>query len=259
MKMLIVAMGIVVAFFVGVFLFYQSPKETGEEKTGTVAEEVSSVSDEGEVLPPEVPDALGKSPEGNEEGLPQSEGSDGEEEISAAVATSATIKTEKGDIVLALYGDAAPKTVENFVKLARSGFYNGLKFHRVVPGFVIQGGDPLSRDDDPRVGSGGPGYTFEDEINPRSLGLTDGEIAELASQGYVYDYTLESHPMDVGVLAMANSGPNTNGSQFFIVLESAQPHLNGKHTVFGRVTLGMEVVRAIEQGDVITTVKVNAR
>lgn len=162
---------------------------------------------------------------------------------------SAVIKTEKGDIELELYPKAAPNTVENFVKLAESGFYYGTKFHRVVPGFVIQGGDPLSRTDSPSVGSGGPGYTFKDEINPKSLGMSDEEISQLESQEYRYNYNLESLPVNVGVIAMANSGPDTNGSQFFIVTHKDQPHLNGRHTVFGKVVLGMSVARAIEQGD----------
>ncbi len=169
----------------------------------------------------------------------------------------AVIETGKGDIELELYPKVAPKTVDKFVKLAEEGFYNGIKFHRVISSFMIQGGDPLSRVDDPSVGAGGPGYTFEDEINPRSLGLSDGDIAQLEAQGYVYDYTLESMRVDVGTIAMANSGPNTNGSQFFIVTYDPQLHLNGKHTVFGKVTKGMDVVRAIEQNDVMTTIKVS--
>lgn len=163
----------------------------------------------------------------------------------------ATIKTDKGDIELELYPKVAPKTVENFVKLAESGFYYGTKFHRVVPGFVIQGGDPLSRTDSPSVGSGGPGYTFKDEINPKSLGLSDEEISQLEAQEYRYNYDLESLPVNVGAIAMANSGPDTNGSQFFIVTHKDQPHLNGRHTVFGKVISGMDVARAIEQGDII--------
>lgn len=171
-------------------------------------------------------------------------------------ALSALIKTAKGDIKLELYPKVAPKTVDNFVKLAKDGFYNGIKFHRVIPSFMIQGGDPLSRIDSPSVGTGGPGYTFKDEINPKSLGLSDEEISQLEAQGYRYDYSLESLPVDVGSLAMANSGPDTNGSQFFIVTQQAQPHLNGKHTVFGKVIEGMEVVRAIKQGDVINTIEI---
>ncbi|MFY9493066.1 MAG: peptidylprolyl isomerase [Minisyncoccia bacterium] len=170
-----------------------------------------------------------------------------------------TISTEKGDIDLELYPSAAPKTVANFVKLAQDGFYNGTKFHRVIGDFMIQGGDPLSKSDDPRVGSGGPGYRFEDEINPKSIGVDDAVIAQLESAGYKYNYGLKSLPVDVGALAMANSGPNTNGSQFFIVTFSPQPHLNGKHTVFGKVAdeASLTVVRKITQGDVIQSVAVS--
>ncbi len=171
-------------------------------------------------------------------------------------AISVVIKTEKGDIMLELYPKVAPKTVANFVKLTKEGFYTGIKFHRVIPSFMIQGGDPLSRIDSTAVGTGGPGYMFEDEINPKSLGLSDEEITELSSQGYKYNYTLESLPVDVGAIAMANSGPSTNGSQFFIVTYSAQRHLDGKHTVFGKVVAGMEVVRSIAQGDVMTTIQI---
>ncbi len=167
-----------------------------------------------------------------------------------------TISTSKGDIVLELYPVAAPKTVANFVKLARDGFYNDTKFHRVISDFMIQGGDPLSKTDDPRAGQGGPGYKFEDEINPKSIGVDAATISQLESSGYKYDYNLQSLPVDVGSIAMANAGPNTNGSQFFIVTYSPQPHLNGKHTVFGKVAdeKSLEVVRKITQGDVIKSV-----
>jgi cyclophilin family peptidyl-prolyl cis-trans isomerase len=127
--------------------------------------------------------------------------------------TRATLHTSEGAIEIELYPDEAPKTVENFTKLAGEGFYDGLTFHRVIPDFMVQAGCP--RGD----GTGGPGYTFEDEFN--------------------------EHPVDRGALAMANSGPNTNGSQFFIVTLDACPWLDGKHTVFGRVTAGQEVVDAI--------------
>jgi peptidyl-prolyl cis-trans isomerase B (cyclophilin B) len=169
------------------------------------------------------------------------------------------ISTSKGEINLELDSKVAPKTVANFIKLAKDGFYNGTKFHRVIPDFMIQGGDPLSKSDDPRVGTGGPEYRFEDEINPKSLGLSDQQIAQLEVAGYKYNYDLKSLPVDVGSLAMANSGPNTNGSQFFIVTYSPQPHLNGKHTVFGKVIddVSMGVVRSIEQGDVIKSIQVS--
>lgn len=133
----------------------------------------------------------------------------------------ATMKTSMGNIVLELYKDKAPITVENFVKLASTGFYNGTKFHRVIKDFMIQGGDPNSKLADWSThGMGGPGYTFKDEIN---------------------DMKLVS-----GVLAMANSGPNTNGSQFFIVTAEATPWLDGHHTAFGRVVGGMDIVKKIE-------------
>jgi peptidyl-prolyl cis-trans isomerase B (cyclophilin B) len=131
--------------------------------------------------------------------------------------TSATLHTSKGAIGLELHDEDAPKTVENFLKLARDGFYDGVVFHRVIPDFMIQGGDPTG------TGSGGPGYTFEDEFN--------------------------DHKVVRGALAMANSGPNTNGSQFFIVTADACPWLDGKHTVFGRVTDGMDVIDAISATD----------
>ncbi len=135
--------------------------------------------------------------------------------------TQATLHTSRGPITLELYDGDAPKTVENFTKLARDGFYDGVIFHRVIPDFMIQGGDPTG------TGSGGPGYQFEDEPN--------------------------EHEVARGALAMANAGPNTNGSQFFIVTAGACPWLNGKHTVFGRVTDGMDVV------DEISSVERDAR
>ena len=132
-----------------------------------------------------------------------------------------TLKTNYGDVTLELFPKDAPVTVENFVKLSREGFYNGTRFHRVIKDFMIQGGDPNSKDDDwSNDGTGGPGYTFKDEIN--------------------------QHKIVQGVIAMANAGPATNGSQFFIVTADATPWLDGKHTVFGRVTAGMDVVEKIE-------------
>jgi cyclophilin family peptidyl-prolyl cis-trans isomerase len=129
----------------------------------------------------------------------------------------ATLQTSEGAIELELYPDAAPRTVENFEKLSSEGFYEGVIFHRVIPDFMIQGGDPTG------TGTGGPGYEFDDEIN--------------------------EHRVARGALAMANAGPNTNGSQFFIVTADATPWLDGKHTVFGRVTSGMEVVDRISQAE----------
>jgi cyclophilin family peptidyl-prolyl cis-trans isomerase len=131
--------------------------------------------------------------------------------------TQATLHTNHGAIAIELFDDDAPKTVENFLKLARDGFYDGVIFHRIIPDFMIQGGDPTG------TGSGGPGYQFEDEFN--------------------------DHKVVRGALAMANAGPNTNGSQFFIVTTDAAPWLDGKHTVFGQVTGGMDAVDSISATD----------
>ena len=170
----------------------------------------------------------------------------------------AVIETAKGTIKFEMFPEAAPKTVENFVTLAKKNYYNGTTFHRVLANFVIQGGDPLSKDKDSAstVGTGGPGYTFEDEINAKSLGLADAVIKQNEAAGYKYRTDLTSMKMLPGVIAMANSGPGTNGSQFFIVINTAQPHLDGKHTVFGKVTEGMDVVAKIAQGDVMTKVSI---
>jgi peptidyl-prolyl cis-trans isomerase B (cyclophilin B) len=135
----------------------------------------------------------------------------------------AIIETDKGNIVLELFESDAPNTVANFVKLINKGYYNGLKFHRVIPNFMVQGGCPVGN------GTGGPGYTIKCEINPKK---------HLA-----------------GTLSMAHAGKDTGGSQFFIT-HSPQPHLDGVHTVFGQVTEGMDVVNAIHQGDVMKQVKV---
>jgi len=169
-----------------------------------------------------------------------------------------TIETARGNIELELNREAAPNTVDNFVKLSEEGFYDGTRFHRVVEDFVIQGGDPLSKDPNAEnVGSGGPGYTFKDEINPRSLGVDESVIAQLEAAGYTFNYLLKSIPNNVGAISMANSGPNTNGSQFFIITTKDQPYLNGKHTVFGNVISGMEVVQKVEQGDIINKITIN--
>jgi peptidyl-prolyl cis-trans isomerase B (cyclophilin B) len=128
--------------------------------------------------------------------------------------TEATLHTNAGPITVELFDEDAPKTVANFRKLSEDGFYDGLTFHRVIRDFMIQGGCPEG------TGTGGPGYTFEDEFN--------------------------DHKVERGALAMANAGPNTNGSQFFIVTTEAAPWLDGKHTVFGRVTEGMDAVDSIE-------------
>lgn len=130
----------------------------------------------------------------------------------------AILKTEKGDIRIQLFADKAPKTVNNFVFLARQGFYDNTTFHRVIPGFMAQGGDPTG------TGSGGPGYQFADEFHP--------------------DLKHDSE----GILSMANAGPNTNGSQFFITY-APQPHLDGHHAVFGKVVSGMDVLQALTPRD----------
>ncbi len=171
---------------------------------------------------------------------------------------SITMETDKGNIELELDKKAAPKTVENFVKLAKDGFYDGTKFHRVIEDFVIQGGDPLSKDDDPNNdGTGGPGYSLEDEINPKSFDLAADVVQQLELQGYKFNYVVESIPHKVGVISMANSGPNTNGSQFFIITTQDQPDLNGRYTAFGNVVRGMDVVRQIKQGDIMNKVIIN--
>jgi len=135
------------------------------------------------------------------------------------------MKTNKGDIGLTIFASRTPITAASFLNLAKRGFYDGLKFHRVIAGFMLQGGDPRG------TGTGGPGYDFEDEFVP-----------ELRFSG-------------AGLLAMANAGPRTNGSQFFITY-AATPHLNDRHTIFGKVTSGLDVTTAIRQGDNITTVEI---
>ena len=146
-------------------------------------------------------------------------------QIDAKKTYKVTLETIRGPIVLELYPEHAPKTVNNFVFLVKEGYYDGVTFHRVIADFMIQGGDPTG------TGRGGPGYKFEDELKGNPL----------------------RH--ETGVISMANAGPNTNGSQFFIT-HSPQPHLDGKHTVFGKVTSGMDVVNAVRQGDKIVKVVV---
>lgn len=177
---------------------------------------------------------------------------------------TAMIKTAFGDMTVELDADAAPKTVTNFIIHARAGYYDNLTFHRVIEDFMIQGGDPEG------TGGGGEsvyGATFEDEINAGSYGLDTTTIADVAppeqlkelpkemhswtiqeyyeAQGYVYNDALTSLPMKHGTLAMANRGANTNGSQFFIVHAEATPWLEGKHTVFGNIVKGMDVLDKI--------------
>ena len=148
-----------------------------------------------------------------------------EMEIETNRTYNLVMETSAGTIELELYPEFAPKTVNNFIFLSRQGFYDGITFHRVIPNFMVQGGDPTGS------GSGGPGYRFEDEFDGNSL------------------------VHEAKVISMANAGPHTNGSQFFIT-HSPQPHLDGKHTVFGRVVNGTDVVDAVKQGDVMKKVKI---
>jgi len=166
---------------------------------------------------------------------------------SLIIGDQVVIHTSKGDIEIEFYGKDAPKTVENFQLLTKEGYYNGLTFHRVIKGFMIQGGDPTG---DGTGGESAWGEPFKDEINPSSLGLTQDAISKLVEKGYNFDYGLNSHKMLKGSIAMANSGPDTNGSQFFIVTEKDQPHLDGQHTVFGHVTKGLDVAKAISEVEV---------
>jgi peptidyl-prolyl cis-trans isomerase B (cyclophilin B) len=140
------------------------------------------------------------------------------------------METTKGKIRIQLFPKSAPLTVNNFVFLTREGYYDGVAFHRIIPGFVAQGGDPTG------TGRGGPGYQFADEVNPKTNPLKHAS----------------------GALSMANAGPGTNGSQFFIVYDP-QPHLDGKHTVFGQVLSGMDVARKLQVGDKMTKVTVEEK
>jgi peptidyl-prolyl cis-trans isomerase B (cyclophilin B) len=139
---------------------------------------------------------------------------------------TATIETKKGKLVIDLFAKDVPNTVNNFVFLAREGFYDGVKFHRIIADFMAQGGDPTG------TGAGGPGYTFKDE------------------------FTVHKH--GTGSLSMANAGPNTNGSQFFITY-APQPHLNNHHSVFGQLTKGMDVLKKLTNGDVMTKVTIEEK
>jgi peptidyl-prolyl cis-trans isomerase B (cyclophilin B) len=149
------------------------------------------------------------------------------------VAKTATIETSKGTIVAELFDGEVPDTVANFEKLANSAFYDGTRFHRVIPNFMIQGGDPLSRDPaNPRVGTGGPGYKIKCETQKNT------------------------HKHVAGTLSMAHAGKDTGGSQFFIC-HAPQPHLDRVHTVFGQVTQGMDVVNRIQRNDVVNSIRVD--
>ena len=176
---------------------------------------------------------------------PELVGENNQEENITSQIMQATIKTTKGDINVELFGDKVPKTVENFVKLAKEGVYDGVYFHRVIPDFMIQTGDPQAKGEVgvdfvyepdssglPIAGTGGPGYKFADEFH-----------ADLKHDG-------------PGILSMANSGPNTNGSQFFIT-HLATPWLDNVHSIFGKVTSGQDIVDSIVQGDKIETIIIN--
>ena len=212
MNKLTVGVIILVILFIGVLMYSTRPPDTSVQgnSNNDMITPVADKSNQQQDVPPITP-------------MPT------EDIISA---TSATIQTPKGNIVLALYPSDAPKTVSNFATHAKNGYYNGLTFHRVEPGFVIQGGDPSGN------GTGGYsiyGATFEDELNPQTNSYQEG-------------YT-------EGVLAMANRGPNTNGSQFFIMLADNQS-LPKNYTIFGKVTEGMDVVKQIVVGDTMTSVTV---
>jgi peptidyl-prolyl cis-trans isomerase B (cyclophilin B) len=145
--------------------------------------------------------------------------------IDTTKSYTAEIATNRGNMTLELYAEHAPKTVNNFVFLAREGYYDGISFHRVIANFMIQGGDPTGS------GMGGPGYQFEDEFANNPLRHVDH------------------------VISMANAGPNTNGSQFFIT-HASQPHLDGRHTVFGKLTAGEDTLNSIQQGDIMKKVTI---
>jgi len=197
---------VVIAVLIGGGFYIYGNSGSDSNNEGKIADENQDNSDSGTEKVKEVELVLDK---------------DGNVQAMNPLYTYAIMHTNKGDIRLKLYLQAAPKTTDNFIKLAKQGFYNGVKFHRVIEDFMIQGGDPKSKDNNwSDDGTGGPGYMFEDEIN---------------------DYKLTR-----GKLAMANSGPDTNGSQFFIVTAESTPWLDGKHTVFGEVVGGMEVVGKIE-------------
>src|ERR1043166_9580095 len=153
------------------------------------------------------------------------------------MSKTATFETNKGTIVAELYDKDAPNTVANFEKLANDGFYDGVNFHRVIPDYVVQGGDPLSRDlpaGDPRISTGGPGYKIKCETKDNP------------------------HTHTLGALSMAHAGKDTGGSQFFMVLsEASTKHLNGVHTVFGKITQGIDIMKKIARNDVMNSVRVS--
>lgn len=163
---------------------------------------------------------------GKEETVPKSYSAPPKMTIDPTKQYTASIQTNKGEMVLELFAKDVPNTVNNFVFLSRDGFYNNTVFHRVIAGFMAQGGDPTGS------GSGGPGYRFADEFS--------------------------GHLHETGTLSMANAGPNTNGSQFFITF-APQHHLDGKHSVFGQIIMGMDVLQSIKQGDVVNKITITEK
>lgn len=167
----------------------------------------------------------------------------------------AVVKTNLGDFEIDLYEQNAPTTVNNFVFLSRENYYDGVKFHRVAQGFLVQTGDRNTLDSDPtNDGQGGPGYIFEDEINWSSLNLSQAKIQQLTNLGFNTNENVSSWHLERKSVAMANSGPNTNGSQFFVVtassIDTSVKGLEGRHTVFGKVISGWEVIEAIQSVEV---------
>jgi cyclophilin family peptidyl-prolyl cis-trans isomerase len=210
-KGIIIGAVILILLVVGLFIFQKAPQE-----------EESDINTELEAA---LEQNMDKQVNNNQESMMEETKLSGPPALPEeyADASRAVIKTNLGDITVEFYKEDSPKTAENFMALAASGFYDGTRFHRVIDNFMIQAGDPLSKDDEQRGiwGTGGPGYTFADEFN--------------------------DHKIVKGSLAMANRGPDTNGSQFFIVTAAATPWLDGMHTNFGRVVDGMDVVEAIGQ------------
>lgn len=215
-KILIIGAVVIIGFLFILFLI-----RDGSSLTKEITEEAGSNLD----ITPKNPDT--KTPPGGTTEIKTINDSDSTKKI-----MNATLHTNKGDITIEFFDSQTPNTVANFVKLAESGFYNGVKFHRVIKGFMIQGGDPLTKDDSKKAlwGTGDPGYKFADELGPQN----------------------SQNKNNVGTIAMANSGPNTNGSQFFINV-NANNFLDSKHTVFGKVVVGMEVVNVIENTEVDTS------
>jgi cyclophilin family peptidyl-prolyl cis-trans isomerase len=222
MKNTAAVIAIAIVIFAGSYLYVKQQTPSGSSTTDLYNREITS---------PESLEYLEASDEGSLAITKGDEPMKTLKDFEPISAKEATIKTNKGDIVVELYPDKVPLTVTNFLTLAKSGYYNGIKFHRIIPDFMAQVGDPYTKDDSQKalVGSGGPGYTIADEFEP----------------------TLK-HDSE-GILSMANSGPNTGGSQIFITYEET-PWLDGKHAVFGKVKSGMDILRKLEIGDQITSI-----